>query len=137
MFGILFGTMTQTLCGELEKIEEDNLDNIGEAEILYAKYKNLKNGSKFGLFIVASICTILVITSSYTVIVVFAYADCEVLKGGPDTIVNISTILQVAGHALYFYFFAISADNCHVSLQGMTQKLRYYKFNTKYEIKVL
>ena len=36
----MFGAMTQTLCGELEKIEEDNLDNLGEAEMLFAKYKN-------------------------------------------------------------------------------------------------
>ena len=92
--------MTQTLCGEQEKIIKDVVDDkFGKAEMLLAKYEELKKGSKFGLFIVASICTILVITSSYTVIVVFACADCEVLRGDTDAIVYISTILQVAGHA--------------------------------------
>ena len=125
MFGILFGILTQTLCRELEKFEEDDVnDKLGEAELLFTKYKDLKKGSKFGLFIVASICTILVITSSYTVIVVFAYTDCENLRVDIDAMVYISTILQVAGHALYFYFFAISADNCYVSLQGITQQMR-------------
>ena len=82
IFGILFGTMTQTLCGEQEKIIKDVVDDkFGKAEMLLAKYEELKKGSKFGLFIVASICTILVITSSYTFIVDFAYADCEVLRG--------------------------------------------------------
>ena len=125
MFGILFGTISQTLCGELEKIGEDIVeDKFGEAEMLFVRYKVLKKGSKFGLFIIASFCTILVITSSYMVIVVFAYADCEVLRGDTDAIVYISTIVQVAGHAFNFYFFAISADNCYVRLQGMTQQLR-------------
>ena len=123
MLGLLFGTLVATLTLELKTIElVDGKDGLRRPADLLTKYQKLKNGCKLGLFTVSCACTFIVMTSAYSLVITSTYDDCQRFGKGP--LIVIMLMLQTTEYTLYFYFFTISADKCHVSLKGMEEKIR-------------
>ena len=121
-FGILFGSLTNTLTLQCRQITAENVTrNFERSAMILQHYQNLKKASQLGLLCVTALSTILTISSIYAMVVSLAYT-C--LSMGGRTEQHLVPGLQVMAYVSTFLVFANMAHNCFEYFQGMSETLR-------------
>ena len=119
-FGIFYGSLTQAFVAECRAVTAGD-ETWEKATLLLANYRGLKQGSRLGLFVIPSACTIIVLINMYMLFVMVAYS-C--LNLGHDLTVYPSMILQMSGFTLYLFYVTTCSDSCFESLQEMADEVR-------------
>ena len=122
-FGIIFGSLTNTLTLKCQNIFKENQSiNYERSKYILDDYKIIKEASKLGLFSITALSTIMTIIAIYTIVALTAYSSCLSL-GDPITKYLVPG-LQLMGIALTFLVFTKAADDCHESFLNISEKLR-------------
>ena len=122
-FGIIFGSLTNTLALKCQNIFKENQSiNFKRSKCILDDYKVLKKASQFGLFSITALSTIMTIIAIYSIVAVTAYSSCMSL-GDPITNYLVPG-LQLMGIVLTFLVFTKAADACHESFLNISEKLR-------------